>query len=272
MNASIQAIAINAIPRNVLPSQVPTNGAGATSELEQLLSSTNNLSTNVVTHATQLQQAQQQQEQQKQLVQQANLLQQQNAIMAQQLLALQQQPTAIPITNPNTTNVLATAPINSVSNSTPASSSITGNKQNAVSSSNTTSTPRKVAETAESLVGLDSKSNAPPETQGGKLACAWFVNEVLKKVYGRTFPKNGDTLSVDGVVSALKAEGATEVSASELKAGDIVYVPGKHIGIIAADGGGSIVHNSSGQRKSVKTDGSTFSSYKGQPHKYLRLA
>jgi cell wall-associated NlpC family hydrolase len=98
------------------------------------------------------------------------------------------------------------------------------------------------------------------------------VNEVLKKVYGRTFPKNGDTLSVDGVVSALKAEGATEVSASELKAGDIVYVPGKHIGIIAADGGGSIVHNSSGKGKSVKTDGSTFSSYKGQPHKYLRLA
>jgi cell wall-associated NlpC family hydrolase len=143
---------------------------------------------------------------------------------------------------------------------TPASSAVTGG-----SSKN-----KSIAKTAHSLIGLNSKEKSPPETQDGKLACAWFVNEVLKKVYGHTFPKKGNTLLVDTVVADLKEEGATEVSPSNLKAGDIVYVPGKHIGIIADDGGKHIIHNSSSKGIAYKTKGATFESYKGQPHLYLR--
>lgn len=190
MNASVHTIqnaynpwqithnaTLTATPRSI----VPTTTVGGSPELNQLLSNTNTLSASVVSHTTQLEQAQQQAEQQKQLVQQATLLQQQNSIMAQQLVALQQPALSASKTATAIPNNSTITPSNGIS-STPASSSINSNASNTTNTTTATSNPRKVAETAESLVGLDSKNNAPPQTQGGKLACAWFVNEVLKKV------------------------------------------------------------------------------------------
>ena len=133
-------------------------------------------------------------------------------------------------------------------------------------------TGEKIAEMAKSMLAYNSRDNAPKATKKGRLACAWFVNEVLKKTHGKTFPESGiGILRVDDTIAAMKKQGAKEVSASDLKAGDIVYVPGEHIGIVAEDGGKTLIHNNSSKGESHQTDGVTFPTYKGQPHKYIRL-
>jgi hypothetical protein len=174
-------------------------------------------------------------------------------------------PTAIPAT---------TAPV--TVSSTPAPTAITGEKTTVSATPSTTKTGvtgDTIADTAKSMLGYNSRDNAPGATNKGRLACAWFVNEVLKKTHGKTFPESGGgVLNVDATIAAMKSEGAREVSASELKAGDIVYVAGKHIGIVGDDGGKTLIHNSSKKGESHQTDGATFPTYKGQPHKYIRLA
>jgi hypothetical protein len=93
-----QPTAATAVP-SLLP-QVPQNASsnGASADLNQLLNSTGNLTTDVVNQSAMLEQAQRQVEQQKLIQQQQNQqqmqmnqLQQQNAILAQQVAALKQQ-------------------------------------------------------------------------------------------------------------------------------------------------------------------------------------
>ena len=173
---------------------------------------------------------------------------------------------------PQTTPAPTTAPVSS----TPTPTAITGENNSASSTTPTKQTGvtgDTIADMAKSMLAYNSRDNAPKATNKGRLACAWFVNEVLKKTHGKTFPESGiGILNVDATIAAMKSEGAKEVSASELKAGDIVYVPGKHIGIVADDGGKTLIHNSSSKGESHQTTGSTFPSYKGQTHKYIRLA
>jgi hypothetical protein len=137
-----------------------------------------------------------------------------------------------------------------------------------------TSAREKIEAVADSMVGYSNKTS-PKETEGGRLACAWFVNEVCKKALNRTFPSEGDTLTVVTTVKAMMEAGGKEVSAKEAKKGDIVWVDmgGKrqHIGIVMADGATKLLHNSGPDGKSIITEGDEFPKYKGGKHKFIRL-
>lgn len=124
---------------------------------------------------------------------------------------------------------------------------------------------KKIASAAESSYGMKSGwGHSPAATQGGKLACAWAVNEVFKKAVGRKF---GD-LSVDSVQSALEAAGNKQVKPNEAKPGDVNLIPGSHIGIVTPSGSRSL-SNSSSQAKFVYRSALNFpEAYGGSPVVY----
>lgn len=101
---------------------------------------------------------------------------------------------------------------------------------------------KKIASAAESSYGMKSGwGHSPAATKGGKLACAWAVNEVFKKAVGRKF---GD-LSVDSVENALQAAGNKRVDKNQAKPGDVNLIPGSHIGIVTPTGSESLSNSSS---------------------------
>lgn len=106
---------------------------------------------------------------------------------------------------------------------------------------------KKIYDEAKNSVG-ESSASGPG---GGNVACAWFVNKILKRSIGQTV--NGDSTSTMGqkfrtMVNAGKAQ---EIPMSESKPGDIVLSPTEwqptrntgHVGIIGE--GNQIYSNSS---------------------------
>jgi len=123
---------------------------------------------------------------------------------------------------------------------------------------------KKIAAAAEASYGMKTGAgHSPAACENGNLACAWAVNEVLKKAIGRTF----GSLSVDSVESALISAGNHRVAANQAKAGDINLIPGHHIGIVTSPG--RSLSNSSSARAFVYRSALNFpESYGGTPVVY----
>jgi|GEM_PF-2989676 len=98
---------------------------------------------------------------------------------------------------------------------------------------------------------------------GGNLACAWAVNRVLKAAIGRTIGND----AVSAVEADLQGGLGMRVKIGQEKPGDIVLIPGRHIGIVI--GKGRALSNSSSRAAWVwRSDLSFNPSYGGTPHIY----
>lgn len=94
---------------------------------------------------------------------------------------------------------------------------------------------------------------------GGNLACAWAVNNILQQAIGRKIGAN--TNYVPSVLAGLKLVGKS-VPQAEAQAGDIVIAPNTgHIGIYL--GGGRVLSNSSSRAAFVWESGINFDGYYG---------
>jgi hypothetical protein len=117
----------------------------------------------------------------------------------------------------------------------------------------------KVFAKAKASVGLD--TSKVPGTEGGNLACAWAVNEVVRLALGKPISTEGggkNGLSTGGLFDALR-EHHTQVDSPSL--GSIIISPTPpngsvhgHVGIVGQNPGGSsdntqIFSNSSAQAK-----------------------
>jgi hypothetical protein len=148
----------------------------------------------------------------------------------------------------------------------------------------------QIAQTARQLVGLNSRALAPPETNGGRLACAWFVSKVFEPLGIKA--KSLGVVDLVNQMKQLKPLGAKQVPANQIRAGDIVTIDrtpngaggsGEHIGIVSRvdlNPNGTIkyvelTHNSSSKGMAVTTSGATFPSYRqpgdAQLYAYYRL-
>jgi hypothetical protein len=117
----------------------------------------------------------------------------------------------------------------------------------------------KVFAKAKAFVGHD--TSKVPGTEGGNLACAWAVNEVVRLALGKPISTDGNGnngLGTDGIFDALK-KNHTQVTSPT--AGSIIISPTPpqgtvhgHVGIVGQNPGGSsanaqIFSNSSAQKK-----------------------
>ena len=101
-----------------------------------------------------------------------------------------------------------------------------------------------------------STANAP-NTNNGQLACAWVVNEVLK----RSGLAPIDSESVVSMKAALDGGRGTSVTQSQAKAGDLVLITtsgGNHVGICMNTGCSSVLSNSSSRASLSWNSGPTF--------------
>lgn len=92
---------------------------------------------------------------------------------------------------------------------------------------------RRVLAKAKECVGTLDSSNVPA-TNGGRLACAWAVNEVVRRALGKPI---GGRLSTANMYKVLK-EHHTLVSGSNIKAGHVIISPTAggvtgHVGIVS---------------------------------------
>jgi len=97
----------------------------------------------------------------------------------------------------------------------------------------------RIAQATRNYMGTSTRSGP----DGGNLACAWAVNNIMAKA---GLPKIGaNTNGVASVETALKNGKGTRVDASQAKPGDIVIwpAPKSHIGIYMGDG--KVANNSS---------------------------
>jgi peptidoglycan hydrolase-like protein with peptidoglycan-binding domain len=112
-----------------------------------------------------------------------------------------------------------------------------------------------IAAAAESYRGT-STAKGP---DGGNLACAWAVNNILQQAIGRKIGAN--TNYVPSVLAGVKLVGQS-IPQAEAKAGDIVIAPNTgHIGIYL--GGGRVLSNSSSRAAFVWESGINFDGYYG---------
>jgi hypothetical protein len=104
----------------------------------------------------------------------------------------------------------------------------------------------KVFATAKAFVGQDTRH--VPDTEEGKLACAWAVNEVVRRAFGKPISMEEDGrsngLTTGGIFAALK-EHHTQVAGPS--AGRIIISPTPptgsvhgHVGIVGENSGGSV--------------------------------
>lgn len=106
-----------------------------------------------------------------------------------------------------------------------------------------------IYESARKSAGVLSTAKAPG-TEGGNLACAWVVNEVVKKALGH--PIGGDTSTAD-MHRALKGGKGSEVPENQATPGAIIISPTVsetnhgHVGILGE--AGCIYSNSSAHAK-----------------------
>lgn len=111
---------------------------------------------------------------------------------------------------------------------------------------------------------------SPPETDNGKNACAWAVNQVLAKAGIQKL--GGNTLAVNGIEAALQGgRGEQVTNREEAKAGDIALIPGKHIGICLNNGCSQIKSNSSSKARFSWISDAYFSPSYGQPTRVYRV-
>ena len=101
----------------------------------------------------------------------------------------------------------------------------------------------KVFQKATGFVNHD--TSHVPDTDGGNLACAWAVNEVVRQALGKpisgTAARNG--LSTIGISEALQAHHTRLNSAADAQPGTIIIAPTQganhgHVGIVGSTPGG----------------------------------
>lgn len=124
---------------------------------------------------------------------------------------------------------------------------------------------------ARDLYGMSS-ANAPG-TNGGRLACVWAVNAVLKRAGVANLWKH--SLAVKAAKAALLKAGY-KIAQAEARPGDIALWDGaggkQHIGIVMANGGASILSNSSSKATFTWTAPSgSYEPYYGAPTEYYRM-
>lgn len=118
--------------------------------------------------------------------------------------------------------------------------------------------PAAIAAASEAYRGTSTA--AGPD--GGNLACAWAVNNILANAGLSKIGSN--TNYVPSVESALQSGRGQQISQSEAVAGDIVISgPQSHIGICVNDGCTRVLSNSSSRAAYVWESGFNFDGYYG---------
>ncbi len=87
-------------------------------------------------------------------------------------------------------------------------------------------------------------------TNGGRLACAYAVNEIVESALGRPITNSLSTIDMYNALRTSSSFSAIPGGLSQSRPGDIVISPtqaGKtgHVGIVETSGGGTIISNSS---------------------------
>jgi|GEM_PF-2962057 len=126
-----------------------------------------------------------------------------------------------------------------------------------------------LAKTALSKKGQS--TTAGPD--GGNLACAWIISNVLN-ARGIEIPKGSAAHdSVDGLAKYLQqTHGAKAVDASQAKAGDIVY-NSRHVGMVVSGSGRDtqVLSNSSSKRSFSWKSDINYDGFYGESSKVLRI-
>jgi len=123
---------------------------------------------------------------------------------------------------------------------------------------------------AVSKMGSFSSKNAPG-TDGGRLACAWAVNQVMGQAGIR--PLGDNPLYVPSVEAALRSGRGQAVNTSQAQAGDIVIAPNQeHIGICMNAGCSQVRSNSTSNSSFTWNSDLNFGgSYGGGPSTIYRV-
>ena len=133
----------------------------------------------------------------------------------------------------------------------------------------------KVFQKATDFVNHD--TSRVPDTDGGNLACAWAVNEVVRRALGKPISGSARSngLSTIGIFEALQAHHTKLNSASDGGPGTIIIAPTQganhgHVGIVGSTNGGvnaTLVYSNSSSHKEFEqnyTVGSFTNRYQGK--------
>jgi hypothetical protein len=145
------------------------------------------------------------------------------------------------------------------------------NTANTPASPNTPISNSKVGEANASIVStvnrLGGFSSNVPGTDGGRNACMWAVNHVLKEAGYE--PLANDTLAVRTGQAALENGRGQKINIADAQPGDIVIVDGggsrQHIGFCTNKGCTETISNSS-SRANFSFRGNSNFSYRGSPY------
>ena len=129
----------------------------------------------------------------------------------------------------------------------------------------------KIYQAARELYGMSSAK--APGTNGGRVACVWAVNAVLTRAgVGNIW---SSSLAVKQAKAAMLQAGY-KITQAEAKPGDVALWDGsgakQHIGIVMANGGASILSNSSSKATFTWTDTySSYANYYGAATEFYRM-
>ncbi len=128
----------------------------------------------------------------------------------------------------------------------------------------------QLAQAATALKGASSKDGPG----GGNVACAWKTAKALRQLGYDIKPGSPEEINVNAQIAFLKKKGAQEVAQSEARPGDVVWVPGRHIGIVESGQGttAQVISNSSSKASFSWQSDINFDKHYGQNTKILRLA
>ncbi len=112
--------------------------------------------------------------------------------------------------------------------------------------------------------------NTAEGPDGGRNACAWTLNRVLRKAGISTLGENPNLVS--SLVQEIKRGRGKQVSKAEALAGDLVIAHGEaHIGVGLNDGCKRVLSNSSSRARFVWESGTDFDGYYGGSSTIYRL-
>lgn len=128
--------------------------------------------------------------------------------------------------------------------------------------------PGRICAAASQSQGMSSRNAAG--TNGGRLACAWAVNQVLSRAGVR--PMGG--LSVRAMEGALRSGRGMQIQQNSARCGDIVLVTGSrsnHVGICMNAGCTRVISNSSSRASFNWISGPQFPGYASTPYRIYRV-